>query len=627
MKSAKPTEDTQKKDDEINKPSRLQSFLLKGRWRPLMYVLYAIGLLWHGMHPFVSVFTGEAKPRRLYVDENSAEPHYFRVNHQKFKRREQLVPKKSPPLSSLCQSLMAVTSAEPQDLSLVQRPNFACRNMGDNLQVAQLTPASGPLTIQSEAVVFVLPATADWIDSPLHAAFLSFVVDLLQPSFDWLAKTVFIVAPRDTLNVSQAVDLFLDVYLGPAPTSHATTSALPLPAGLTAGALLRQLIVWDQVMNTTTTTTAAMPLRPLPVIRMLPQGRQGVLPNMDLVSVVRAALLRSAGSNVDVPIHPYDMERQVWYSRLDSVCHWIWGTACPASEALLNMFWFQQSLRSSQHRPAPHASALDRGIDALTVQLVLPTATIQAPTRATAAKLSAAMEITLRSLSNLHERLHHSTSLYLMLDADHFVKHEEYLVPNLLLLIPLILRAVTLILAELKGVDWKTVGRVVESTILAVIFTVYGLALVQFANDHSWWIVADRVGAGHVVVGFASLVLVGQSLMAGTATRWTRQGRQSVQLLTCLWGLYTHVALAFGHVSLAFPSAVLWTPLLAFPSYQDESPEGSVWRLLWRCVGAATLVLTLPGTGLVPHMVSSYTPYVCYAYLPLYFMASPLWLS
>jgi glycosylphosphatidylinositol transamidase len=619
-----------------------------------MYALYAIGLLWHGMHPFVSVFTGEAKPRRLYVDENSAEPYYFRVNHQKFKRREQLTtPKKqSPqPLFSLCQSLRAVTMADnPPDWSLVQRPNFACRNVGDSLlQVAQLTPASGPLTIQSEAVVFVLPASADWIDSPLHAAFLSFVVDLLSPSFDWLAKTVFLVAPSTsiaaghdtttttttTMSVSQAVDLFLEVYLGPAkmPGSHAAAAATlapQLPSGLTAGALLRQLVVWDQVMNATTTTTTIAPPRQPPGIRMLPQGRRGVLPNMDLVSVVRAALQRSVGNTVDVAIHPYDEEAKAWHSRLDGVCEWVGGVPCPVfpTRALLDLFWFQQSLRSEQ-RLAPHASALDRGVDALTVQFVLPAAPVQASTRKTATKLSAAMEITLRSLSNLHERLHHSTSLYLMLDADHFVKHEEYLVPNLLLLIPLILRAVTLILVELKGVDWKTLGRVVEFTVLAVVVTAYGLYLVQIADEHSWWIVADRVGAGHLVVGFPSLVMVGQSLLANTATtRWTQQGRQSVQLLTCLWALYTHVALAFGHVSLSFPSALLWTPLLAFPSYQDERPnKGSAWRLVWRGVGAAVLVLTLPGTFLVPHLVSAYTPYVCYAYLPLYYLASPLWLS
>ena len=57
-------------------------------WLPLaaILVLYTIGIAWHViLHPSISVFTGQMKqPRRLYIDENSAEISYFRANHPKY---------------------------------------------------------------------------------------------------------------------------------------------------------------------------------------------------------------------------------------------------------------------------------------------------------------------------------------------------------------------------------------------------------------------------------------------------------------------------------------------------------------------------------------------------------------
>lgn len=623
-------------------PVSFETRVTKLRKQGLLFALlvlpYLVGLVWHfGLHPFVSVFTGDFdKPRGLYVDENSAEPHYFRINHGKFKRRDQLLPKgkQQQPLSSLCRATKAViTTADPFALD---RGNLRCRSINNTVDVLQITPIEGPILVRSEAVVFVLPAAADWMDSPVHSAFLSFLVELLKPQFTWLAKTFFIVAPRirpgQSLNTSQTVNVFLEAYLGPSSDTDETVNDLlggvpAMPMGMIAGALIRQLIVWEYEQ-----TEKPTPGLKIPAVRVLPQGPRGLLPNMDLVSVVRAALQRSLSSNVQYDIHPYQEKSHYYVEQLDNLCRIFTSRPCPAREklsAVWNLAWFQHALRGHDFS-APHSVALERGIDALTIQFVGPSLTTKdQKMHNVATKIPSAMEVCLRSLSNLHERLHHSTSLYLLLDLDHFVKHEEYLVPNLLLLIPLIIRAVVLFLVDLRGFDWTAVGLVVERTLLATVFVSWSLGVLDFIDSHSWWILSDRLAARHAMVGMAYLVVLWRLWTSNE--RWSEQARRSVQFMACLWGLYAHVAIAFGHVSLAFPSALIWTPLLAFPFYRDrpdpKTTLGRVHNQTSMALSTVTFLALVPFVGLVPLVLPSYTPYVCYLYIPLHLMVGQLWLS
>ena len=593
---------------------------------------YLIGLIWHGFHPFVSVFTGDDKPRRLYVDENSAEPNHFRINHNKFKLRDQLVPRKpAVALSSLCRATKAVVNG---DVFTLDRGNIQCRSINKAVDVLQITPIEGPVAVRSEAIVFVLPASADWITSPVHSAFLSFLVEVLQPQFNWLAKTFFVVAPRirdgQVVNTTQTVNVFLEAYLGPSSDTDETVEELiggvpVMPPGMISSALLRQLIVWDQQIVSESTNAL-----PLPTVRLLPQGPRGLLPNMDLVSVVRAALQRALISNVQYEIHPYQTERYEWSNLFQGICQRLSGQTCaqrPLS-AILNLLFFQHTLRGHDFT-APHAVALERGIDALTIQYITrqPSATtVDRKSQGALTKLPSAMEVCLRSLSNLHERLHHSTSLYLLLDIDHFVKHEEYLVPNLLLLVPLIVRAAFLLLFDVEHFDWYTVALVAERTILATLFVAFGLEVVSFVDTHTWWIIADNVSISHVVVGLIYIYVAYKALTE--KIQWSAQACRSVQFMACLWALYTHVAIAFGHVSLAFPSALFWTPLIAFPFYRERADDGSGKKRegISRILCYIIFILTAPFVWFVPHVLPTYTPYVCYAYVPLHFILSHLWL-
>ena len=623
--------------DKTNGPPSFRMRLLRLRQKGVLFLLmvlpYLVGLVWHGLHPFVSVFTGDDHPRGIYTDENSAEANYFAINHGKFKRRDQLISSQQinkAPLSSLCRAARAVTLADAMNLD---RGNLQCRIIDQAVDILQFTPLEGPVVAKSEAIVFVLPAASNWLDSALHTAFLSFLAELLRPHFNWLSKTFIIVAPRIrdglTLDTTQTVQVFLEAYVGPShDTDHPPMDELigrspKLPMGMSATAVVRQIIVWDQEI----VENATKDLK-LPTIRLLPQGPRGLLPNMDLLSVARAALQRAVGANAYYAIHPFAEQQRALHRRLDAICNLFTSKPCPAKHttALLDLLFFEHTLRG-HNVTAPHAAALERGIDAVTIQWVTRTTSSRdARMRNAAAKLPSAMEICLRALSNLHERLHHSTALYLLLSMDHFVKHEEYLVPNLLLLIPLIIRAVTLFLVDLeKGLDWQAVGGVVERIVLSIIVISCGMDLIDFVDSHSWWILNDSLSARHAIVGLVYLYLCGLFLL-GRISKLSAQARQSVQFVACLWGLYTHLTIAFGHVSLAFPSALLWTPLLAFPHYSDKSNGGMMATL---CQGLVVGLVggLAPFVGLVPMVLPTYTMYVCYAYLPLHMLVSHLWLG
>jgi glycosylphosphatidylinositol transamidase len=101
---------------------------------------------------------------------------------------------------------------------------------------------------------------------------------------------------------------------------------------------------------------------------------------------------------------------------------------------------------------AAHAPALERGIDSLTLQIRY-SGRLARPEMEFIKEFFQLLEGIVRALSNLHERLHHSITQYLMPSPFKFVSHSEYLIPNLLMILPLVLRAVSLALWEIESFD------------------------------------------------------------------------------------------------------------------------------------------------------------------------------
>jgi hypothetical protein len=151
---------------------------------------------------------------------------------------------------------------------------------------------------------------------------------------------------------------------------------------------------------------------------------------------------------------------------------------------------------------------LERGIDSLTIQAEFDGVYRRDPSEE---MVQYVMEYMVRSLGNLHERLHHSVTLYWLPTPRKFVSHMEYFLPNVLLLLPLAIRAFGLLLPALKAKR----------------------------NEE------DPDSKKHA----------------------KQQRIRMTQFVMCVLSAYVLVPIAFCHTALSYIPSLLVTPFVAFPDY------------------------------------------------------------
>merc|ERR1711935_1180395 len=115
-----------------------------------------------------------------------------------------------------------------------------------------------------------------------------------------------------------------------------------------------------------------------------------------------------------------------------------------------------------------------------------------------------------------------------------------------------------------------------------------------------------------------------------------RRFGQSVQFTACILSIYLHVPIGLSHVSLALPSALFWTPLLAFPSYHHRRTTTKKKGYIRMFVGLVRHILALLVLVCIwPPMAATligldastvHSVYVGVVFVPLYVMLSILWL-
>lgn len=531
----------------------------------------------------------------------------------------------------------------------------------------------------------------------LQASILQLMQRLASPQTSpWLAKTIFIVAPvvekkrwpdaesmASTKEKSAAavanlssmspvleatVRSFLDAYNGEKPRPSQGQN-IPvqlqrdrLPMGILGGAILRNLLVLDMdvFQSTDDVESSSIVVPEMSEIRILPQGQRGQLPNMDLTFVVKAILDRSTMLGwqqltteskithqlVELTVHPYHKQIRSWSAWLQEQAQTDVPQWC---RNLLHLFAFESILAVGPY--PPHTPALERGIDALTIHASFVSATHdddfdEAKGNNPRTKLSPQqypmelvqrLELVIRALSNLQERLHHSTSLYLLTSKDRFVKHEEYLIPNLLLVVPLLVRAIVLMYRSNPKFH-PNFTAAFQALFLALAWTLIASSMIlDDANrkPYDWtiepWLV--RALNEHQVALLYLFLLSMLAIVHRSTSLYLSDlnAKQSIQFMACLLATFIHVAIAFGHVALAFPSALLWTPLIAFPTFQEEQKNVPISTFALMRKGAAVLqvcflLVICPFFFLVPHVFSTYTPYLRYVYVPLHFLSCLLYI-
>ena len=593
--------------DSSSSPSKLQRIA-----RKILFLPYFVGIIWTLLHPVVSVITGELKCRGWYLDEHSIEIKFAELSSWEIPSHLKVsLPAQPRGNSKLCDGV---------GWRVRNKSNLLCHVHGDHFSMAMVTPLANALDPLDEAIVFVVPSpppSNDWSTSTFHHTLLVSLERMADPvETPWLAKTLIVVAPNGNSTLQDVVPAFLDAYLGSPASTDQSSSVPPLPPKYSS-ALLRSLVVLDidDQSEKGVVARGQIPRDRLgkTEFAILPQGRRGVLPNMDLVFLMGQLFTKAMylsphnypQSSFVAHAHAKESRQVAEFLLKQQLVGPLDPTTKKWAQELADMGLFAYSMAMGPY-PA-HAFALDRGIDSITIQAKFQGMYYRDP----AVETIQYWEHLVRALSNLHERLHHSYTLYLLPTPQTFVSHMEYFLPNVLLLLPLAVRGFGIVLWELDRLDLTAVGLAILLTTMSTCLASVGFQNFQqhVSMANAWWVCLYVA----IAVVWKTSVLSSTRASNDTVTLQTRRARtlQSLQFIACVTAAYILVPIAFAHTSLSYIPSLLWTPLLAFPNYSTLSKVGKLG-----CV--VLFMVTAPPILLVPRILDSYTAFVRYAYIPLH---------
>lgn len=642
--------------------------------RPTLLLItpYIIGLLWTALHPLVSIVTGELKCRGIYIDENGLDVHRHRVESYPVGRwkaddRILLAGADSPDVG-MCDALKSWGVARASTECLRHRPTGQIE-----LDVVKISPSIGPVVQSPEAIVLVVNDVVhgDWYgESDLNASILHLIQRLgSKKDCPWLAKTVFVVSPITTdsgdtapsgessLKLDELVEAFLSSYSGKQYAHDTAAPITPLPPHFTYP-LIRSVLVLSNIPTTNATDQQSE-------VRILPHGKKGALPNLDLVfatvlsfqsrdkSGYQARSIFHGESNFRV--HPFPEIESVFIKSVERFWNGISGdkiqTALGIKNNKMNNAVMQYAKdmggllgfmgASMLDKAAPHYPALERGIDSLTIELRIPSKPMQEVATSTKlihthhADTARVTEHLLRSISNLHERLHHSVAQYTLPSMIKFVSHGEYIFPAILVSLPMAGRAAMLALRDIQRFRFRFVGVVTCMITLATIFINVWSSYHKFEEQTD----TDWSGLCVYLLVHLAIVITARHTLRKETSKWFKHSpeddrnyvldehHKSLRFIACLFGVYLHAPLLLANYSLGFPSAVFWSPLLAIfmflPSTEAKQHVGM--RAIVYVAKVIVLVSFCPQFFLVPHF-GSYTEYVTTIDTPLHLIMSALWL-
>ena len=569
---------------------------------PVILLLYAVAVAWHSLHPIMSVLSGHWNhPLTPFVDENSIDASFYRA--PAFDRRKNL--SFSIQGKSLCDALTRQRISFASNIrcvSLSASMNEPAKR--SSIDVARIAPANAPVNPQNEALVLIAPHHTMASEFALLPAFVQHLAE--RP---WLAKTVFVVTPSEANgSVSLALETFLKLQL---------EDSTNLPAEY-RGSVLRQLLVLSSQPSSSASRSKVL---------LAPTGNSGIMPNMDLYSV--AYRVFSISNKFIIQAYPDHVLQKAenWKNWLASTSNGRLQFTTKKSNVTRwwNSLWnwiFWEIHLATRVEASPHAMALECGIDSMTMEL-LPS------TKSDTVAFLKSVEMIIHSMSNAHERLHHNTALFALPQAhgNAYLKHEEFLIPNLLLLIPLIIRAVTLLFfstTDEGSFEVLETGQTLCAVSLATFAVSSSLEIIQTKIASTSIVTTQQwVVAGHYVILGIWIVLV-----KGTSAK-SKQYTKSLQIGACLMILFLHLPIAFGHVALAFPSALFLAPWASVWTLKTSPPLTCISAIFqWTTRVLILLILLICGPYiLVPRIFAHFTTYVKYVYTPCHILLVIVWAS
>ena len=328
--------------------------------RALLTIPYFIGILWTTLHPILSVITGELKCRGQYIDENGLDVHRHRVESYPLQRHRSVAVADAPRLvtssSSSSSPFVVRGGGMCQSIKLHSNsisPSIEClhhvASSAISFDIVRILPPMGPMIESSEAIVIVVGGNHnnneeykydddhdhdDWYTkSDMNASIMHMITKLgNQSDCSWLTKTVFIVSPtssassavgdtkeeEDELSLASIVDAFITSYMGEQSTNNnaAARTIHPLPPDFTFP-IIRSVLVINDIQddpdnNANNNSNGKDDEKEHTVVRILPQGTSGTLPNLDLVFATFLSFQSQPASSNNK--NRFDSSQSIYYS-------------------------------------------------------------------------------------------------------------------------------------------------------------------------------------------------------------------------------------------------------------------------------------------------------------------------
>lgn len=600
-------------DDIYAKPTKWDRFLdflsTKGGQR-LNVFLYTLALVWFLAHPLVSVTTGEMKCRGMYVDERSfllndgaVNPYYTNSNYNV----EGVDVYES---SSLCDEFHLMNGAGGGSVRCVEKE--------EGMLLVALSPRQ-PFGMASsqEAIVIVVGNYFNNDNDDVRQMIQAMLHRLSQEGV-WLSRTIiFVLVNEPKVSIEMTIELFLQMYArGELSTTFPDTSIC----------VIRQAIVLDMsvVVSNRDDNEGNVGSRKFSKnvanVGVYIQGRKGLLPNLDFVSVTLEVLRQTTFKPLSM--HPYSSLVKIGDDIMDAL------SLSPTHSAylvdLIGMVGFMASMALGPYYP--HSSFLEYGVDSLTVEVRLPDTsqinenTFYRKNHVMPSRLmfvAAPIERLIRSLSNLNERLHHSVFMYILPSSKKFVSNGEYIVPCILALLCLLFSILHQCFRNNESVF--KISEAFQSVGISYSLSLCLDFLFRGASKHEW--------ISYCLLYFGALLTVFQKISWETVSEW----RSSTYVLTCVLAIYTHIALALAHYSLALPSILFFSLILAilFPYSRCLVSMHYSLDIATLCIPllALLLMMSFPPCYIVPLLFQSYTTYIVYVFTPLHLLCTALFIS
>ena len=601
-------------EDLYTKPSKWDKFLdlLRTQGFKINVWLYTLALLWFLAHPMVSITTGEAKCRGMYIDEHSFLLHDGVVdpyNHQMDYNVWEVENDNYDNVSSVCEGFHRMNGAGGGSVHCVAKEQY------NNMHIVSINPrqpyGKAP---SSEAIVFVV---ANFFNTDGGGArqMVQSILHRLSQEGSWISRSIMFVLGDDTKQSAEdLVDAFLLMYAnGELSRSFPETSVC----------VVRQAIVLDisgyipetddrynedeQNKSQSSRTSQRNKMQ----LGVYVQGKRGLLPNLDFVSVSLQSLKRISSSQIKIHSFPELIS-------LGEMIKNMFTLSWYHSEYVFDLIGMVGFMKNMVLGPFyPHSSFLDYGIDSLTLEVRYPLRSFSGeheslPSRSlmtsNIASLCVSLEGLIRALCNLNERLHHSVFMYILPSSKKFVSNGEYIIPCILALMAILLSCVCHYFRSGVEFNGTNIAKMVSVVLISSILLDYLQSFESMFEQNSLFCMV-YFGALYVLFRMSSYKALPESL-------------GSTYVLTCLITIYMHVPLALSHYSLALPSILLFSFLLSFVFRCIQSTK--LHEILFKI---PLLIITFPPISIVPMIFGTYTPYVIYIYTPLHLLLSSLWVA